>query len=470
MKIGHHLTFQTLGLERERPLDSVSFFLLLAFIASAPFPWGSVLPAGLLKLELFAFVILALTLASSATLARLGAIRLPVMLLTAVASLGVLQLIPMSSRVLGWFSPASLAVFDETNRVRRVFGEADVVARISIAPAETFGMTLFTLALVALFISSAVLLDSRRRRRTFLAVFLGSAVAQTLFATATFGARTTGRVGGPFVNPNHFAGWLEIAFACALAVLWREALVNRDRETGATDRGDRIERRLLPLALSALLVGTLGTGIGLTRSRGGIAAAVLMTLVVVALGMTHRRVRRRTRVVSLGIVMIVLAFLFIAITAKQEPILRYLESDPREIGADTRVLLWRTSLEAWREFPVFGSGLGTFREAYRGVQPREIGQLVEQAHSDPLQLLVTGGIVGFALGIAAFISCLTILVRSYRLQEHREESAWVLGGIGALVVLAIHGLVEFNFSIPAIPATLACIVGFATAAGGWREE
>jgi O-antigen ligase len=311
-----------------------------------------------------------------------------------------------------------------------------------------------------------VLLDSRRRRRTFLVVFLGSAVAQTLVATATFGARTTGRIAGEFVNPNHFAGYLEIAFACALAVLWREVLLSRDRGAGVTDRGENVERRLLPLALAALLVGTLGTGIGLTKSRGGIAAAVLMTLVVVALGMSHRRVRRRTRLAVLGIVMVVIAFLFIAITAKEEPILRYLESDPREIGADTRVLLWRTSLDAWRAFPVLGSGLGTFREAYRGVQPREIGQLVEQAHSDPLQLLVTGGAVGFLLGLAALVSCLTLLVRAYRSQAHREESAWILGGIGALVVLAIHGLVEFNFSIPAIPATLACVVGFAASATG----
>jgi len=374
----------------------------------------------------------------------------------------------MPSSVIGILSASSAAVYEETNQIRGLFGESDVAARISIAPVETLGLTLFVFTLASLGVSAAVLLDSRQRRRVFLVVFLASATLQALVATATFGVRTTGRIAGPFVNPNHFAGYLEVAFACALAVLWREALLNRERGVGAKDRSQRVERRLLPLALATLLVGTLGTGIGLTRSRGGIAATVVMTLVFFGVGMMHHRVKRRTRIVSLGAVMLALALLFVAATAREEPILRYLESDPREIGADTRVQLWETSLEAWKEFPVLGSGLGTFREAYRGAQPREIGQLVEQAHSDPLQLLVTGGLVGFLLGLAAFGSCLFLLARAYRHQVHREESAFVLAGFGALVVLALHGLVEFNFSIPAIPATLACVVGFAFAAGEWQ--
>ena len=95
--------------------------------------------------------------------------------------------------------------------------------------------------------------------------------------------------------------------------------------------------------------------------------------------------------------MITLSIGFVVATAKREPVLRYLESDPREIAADTRVTLWATTLEAWQAYPIFGSGLGTFREAYRPHQPREIPQLVEQAHSDPLQILVTGGALGFLL-------------------------------------------------------------------------
>jgi hypothetical protein len=39
-----------------------------------------------------------------------------------------------------------------------------------------------------------------------------------------------------------------------------------------------------------------------------------------------------------------------------------------------------------------------------------------------------------------------------------------LAGVGALLSLTLHGLVEFNLSVPIIPATLACALGVAWSA------
>ena len=143
---------------------------------------------------------------------------------------------------------------------------------------------------------------------------------------------------------------------------------------------------------------------------------------------------------------------------------RFLETSPRDLGRDLRVLLWTSSLEAWKEFPILGSGLGTFREALRRVQPRYLQGRIEQAHSDPLQLLVTGGAIGAAIGVLLVGSLFAALLRAWRRQKHREASVFVLAGFGALLSLTLHGLVEFNFSIPPIPATLACVLGAAWAA------
>jgi O-antigen ligase len=469
LNLRHPITPRSLGFERERPLESVSFFLLLVFMASAPMQWGAVLPAGLLRLELLAFAIGALALGSVLAGDILRPLSVPLALLTGLAILGVVQLIPLPGALLAAVSPRSAGVYAETNQILQLWGQQEIAARISIAPASTRSATLFVAALACLGASCAHLLASRRRRRTFLVVFLGSIVIRTLVAVAGFGPRTTGRISGPFINPNHFAGYLEIGLACALGVLWREVLMSRDRSRGVADHGERLERRLLPISLAALLVGVVGVGIGLTKSRGGVAASILLVVIFVTLALSHRRIQRRTRATMLGVMMVALAFGFIVATAKSEPVLRYLESDPREIAADTRVRLWSTSLDAWMDYPVLGSGLGTFREAYRPHQPREIRNLVEQAHSDPLQILVTGGLIGFFLAAGVVVSSLFILVRLFYRQPHREESAFVLAGIGAIAVLALHGIVEFNLSIPAIPATLACVVGLALAAGRWES-
>ena len=96
--------------------------------------------------------------------------------------------------------------------------------------------------------------------------------------------------------------------------------------------------------------------------------------------------------------------------------------------------------------------------------------LVDQAHDEFLQLLVTGGVVGAALGLVALVFGLRALLRAFFAQKHREERAWGLAGIGALVALLLHGISEFDLSIPAIPATLAACLGGAWAALGWTRS
>ena len=141
-----------------------------------------------------------------------------------------------------------------------------------------------------------------------------------------------------------------------------------------------------------------------------------------------------------------------------------MESDPRDLSGNTRVAIWKTSLAAWREFPVVGSGLGTFREAFRRVQPRELKGLVEQAHNDFLQLAVTGGAVGAALGVLLFGSLFVLLFRAWLGSDIARRAPSPSRDSARCSRLTLHGLVEFNLSIPIIPATLACALGAAWAA------
>ena len=66
---------------------------------------------------------------------------------------------------------------------------------------------------------------------------------------------------------------------------------------------------------------------------------------------------------------------------------------------------------------------------------------------------------------APFLSVLVLLVRRWRAQRHREESALSLAGIGAVVIVALDGIGEFNLGVPAVSGALACVIGLAIAAG-----
>jgi O-antigen ligase len=435
--------------------------MLLAYVAIAPIPYGAITRGGALALELFAFTTFALTFFGHPRLHRLAGAKATIAALLAIAILGIVQLLPISAGLSG-------TIYRDAASTLKAWGRPAPTPRISIAPAETWDTILLTLAYVALFVSAIVLLRSRTRRRLFIAVFLASAVLQIVIAAAF---RDSDRIHGSFVNPNHFAGYLEIALALAFGVVWREVLHYRDGTRRTTERARRFESVLIRISLRVVLWGTIAAGLGLTQSRAGILVAVLVTLVMLSIAPAHPRInQRRWSFAGAGTAIVAAAIGFTVLTVRQQPLIRFLGSDPRDPASDLRLSLWRLSIDAWRNFPVLGSGLGTFREAFRRVQPRDFNFYVEFAHSDPLQLLVTGGVIGFALGAIAFVTLMVALMRRWHREQRREESAMLLAVFGALLSLTLHGLVEFNLSIPAIPATLACVAGLGWAAAHGHEE
>lgn len=468
-------SFRALDFSNKR--DAAAVFLLLAFVAAGPLLYaatdrtlpaigGVPGPAGDSLLALSAFLIAAVTFLSGSRPHRLGRLAVPLSATAALVFLGVMQLIPLPEMVLARIAPVNLRIYHETAQILRLFGGISPPApRISIVPSETWGVVLMALAYVALFLASADLLRNRPRRRLFVATLLASSLVQILFAILRVPAA---RLRGPFENPNHFAGYLEIVLALAFGALWAEVLTGKERAPSAGP-GERLEKRFLRLAGWSLVWATVAPGIALTRSPGGILAAGVTTLVLLGMAMLHRRAGLQRRAAR-GLALTVAAgVLLVALTAGAGTFQRFLRSDPRALQGELRVTLWKTSVEAWKQFPVLGSGLGTFPDAFRRVQPRDLNFLVEQGHSDFLQLLVTGGSLGAALGVVLFASLFVLLGRAWRRQRHREECAMALAGFGALLSLTLHGFVEFNMSIPIIPATLACALGAAWAAGAHKS-
>ena len=454
------------------PVDTAAFVLLLMLIVTVPVPYGSVLPGGTTLLEALAFLAAGAAFLSRRPARPLGLAWGPLLAIMGLVLLGCFQLLPLPGTLLQIVSPTSARVYGETADILRLFEKPERWSpRISIAPSETVDTALLTLAYLAAFIAAALTLHSRPRRRIFAGVLLASGGGHVLLATLSQYAED--RVYGPFVNPNHFAGYLEIALALAFALLVmtlspREA--KRQKKVWRNP-GDRFEKRVVPVVAAILLWGTIASGIGFSKSRGGILAALLATILMALLSVLRGNdaTRKRERALLVGGALFA-GLVFVAMATGREPLLRFLAFDPREVGRDGRLEMWRLSVDAFRQFPVAGSGLGTFREAFRRVQPREFTGLVEQAHSEPLQLLVTGGGVGLALGTLGLLGGLWLLVRLFRRQPHREERVLALGALGALASLLLHGLVEFNFSLPAIPATLAALLGAGWAAGSWSER
>jgi O-antigen ligase len=108
-------------------------------------------------------------------------------------------------------------------------------------------------------------------------------------------------------------------------------------------------------------------------------------------------------------------------------------------------------------FPVFGDGWNAFATAYPWYQTVWKTDWIGEAHNDYLQVLLDVGVLG-ALLVAGL---LFVVFRGALARAPR--SPLDLGVFGALLGLALHGLVDFNGQIPANAATWTALAALAVA-------
>ena len=276
------------------------------------------------------------------------------------------------------------------------------------------------------------------------------------------------RASGMLVNPNHLAGFLEIAGVMGLSVAWWSG------------------RRPAVKIVAGYATVCCYIGLLLTQSRGGVLCAVFSLLVWMALTLRASYVGGshsfgRALVLGIGAVAVLLCIGVFFVATHDE----MRERLATAFGRDIRVSNWQAALDQFRLAPVFGTGAGThlylgrlFRRADLQVDPIH-------AHNDYLELLAEYGVVG-VVGMAAFLAlhaaqALRALGRMARAVEGtaRDDLALVIGALAAFAALGAHSFLDFNLHIPgnalvmafafgilARPDTLAEVPAPATAAPG----
>jgi O-antigen ligase len=264
---------------------------------------------------------------------------------------------------------------------------------------------------------------------------------------------TSARLRGTFFNPNHLALYLEIGLALCFAWGWWSARRARSQMT--------LDRRVLALAPPALFWLTLFAGLAFTASRGGLVAVLIGIVVQGALLATAQR---RWAPAVLGVAAAAAGIAAALALGLQSGPARMLATLPFDVSFGARRQAWSATLALWRLMPLIGSGLGTFRDAFPMVQPAGLEGTWWHAHSGPLELLATTGLVGpllLALGLVALVARLLAVLRRGRRSEDRAAG---LAALGALASVGVHECFDFGLTMPANALTLAVLVGAAASA------
>lgn len=233
---------------------------------------------------------------------------------------------------------------------------------------------------------------------------------------------------GPFVNRNHFAGFVELTLPAGLALLIFRGL----------------RRDVIPLT-GLLTIVPVGAMI-LSGSRGGIVSFGF-EVAVLALLARLRKAPEGPRLVALAIVGFA-ALALVAWLGTGRALERFSTLHPGDVTLSRRATMVHGAAHIFFDHPIIGAGLGSLVAVYPRYETVYDGHIVDHVHNDFMELLAEMGILGGLCGLAF----LWILVREARNSFTAEQGHFSrgihAGAIAALCGLLLHSLVDFNLHIP----------------------
>lgn len=445
----------------------VALGVVIAMIAWGTFAFGAVYAWAYWPLIAAAFAVALLSVATSGTA---PSTTLDLWLAVAFAAFGVaaaVQLLPLQLDTLRDLAPETVRALGQINPA--VASGAVRRHGLSIAPQDTVvGIWLFAAcAIVALATSKLFTLRGARGFARALAI-LGALVAlvgivqQPLFNGRIYGFWTTidgGSPYGPFVNRNHFAGWMLMTLPVTLGLLLGG--ITRAMRGVRPDWRDRLVWFSSAEASHLILIGAaavvMALALVLTMSRSGVAS------LVVSMAITGAFVgRRRWTGGRAGVAFAYLLFLIVVVSGwVGADAIASRFSDTNWADVNARRGAWADAADIRARFPFAGTGLNTYGVATILYQRHDTSRRYTEAHNDYLQLAAEGGWL-LTLPAIACVLAFTVAVKRRFVEETSASAYWLrVGAITGIAAIAIQETVEFSLQMPGNAVLFAALCGIA---------
>jgi len=234
---------------------------------------------------------------------------------------------------------------------------------------------------------------------------------------------------GPYVNRNHFAGFVELVVPVGLALVVFRGLRND----------------LYPMAMLLTIV-PIGALI-LSGSRGGIVCFAF-EVGVLALLVRSRKARAGTGTAAVVAVLVLAAIALIAWMGAGKAIERFSKLRPGEVSLGRRATMFRGAARVFFDHPIAGSGVGTLVTVFPQFDTSYDGKVVDHVHNDYIETLAETGVLGGLCGLAFLWILFRDAQRNFAAEQGHFSRALHAGAITALSGLLLHSLVDFNLRIP----------------------
>jgi O-antigen ligase len=233
---------------------------------------------------------------------------------------------------------------------------------------------------------------------------------------------------GPYVNRNHFAGFVELVAPVGLGLL--------------VFRG--VRQDLVPMAtlLTILPVAALI----LSGSRGGIVSFAFEVGVLALLART-RRGREGPKAWAIAFVALA-AFAMIVWVGAGKAIERFSRTRASDVTLVRRASMFRGAEHVFLDHPFKGIGLGALVSVYPQYETGYDRLVVDHVHNDYIEALAETGILGGLCGFAFLFLLFREAGKSFSAEQGHFSRALHAGAITAVCGLLLHSFVDFNLHIP----------------------
>lgn len=364
------------------------------------------------------------------------------------------QLIPLPLALVAVISPATAALYEP---LQASGAASNPYVPFSVHPWHTLQDLFRFSAYAAFYFLTVQFLSEPKRMRQTLAVALTLAACIALFGIIQYytdngrlfwlRAFTHKQVFASFAYKNHFAAYAAMLLPLTLSLFFyhrpgrrsvsiKQAIIDLCNRTS--------DNQHLHFFLAALVIGL---ALLLSHSRGGVACSFISILVLLTLG------RKRFKLNGLWI--LVLGLLAVLATGVGKDGLSTVDQgfgtalvkDGETLNG--RLDFWKNALPILTDFPLTGTGGGTFRDVYPRYQHSASGAFPLHAHNDYVETLTNTGLIGSV----AILLFLALFFRSTLAAYRKRRDGYVihlyLGSLAGLIALLLHCMLDLQFRVSA---------------------
>jgi putative inorganic carbon (hco3(-)) transporter len=348
-------------------------------------------------------------------------------------------------------------------------GDTSNFTHLTIEAFATRAQLLIFLSCILAFVLTQIVCHDPSRRRHLVVAFAGLAIFEAFYGLIQYltGWQTIfgyvkrydlQEATGTYINRNHYAGFLEMIFPFTIALALRELRKLQRKTHPFRWRTALATSGLQTLMLWLSISIVLFAAVVFSRSRMGILCLCISLVLTAGLYSTSRLNRKAGLLLCAAFLVVSMA---VTVWVGLGSVLNRFQTVGQEYASQdySRLSIWRDALTLIGQHPWVGTGFGTFPIAYTAVQTSFLGQFVNHAHDDYLELASDLGIPAALALVGSFVWVLARAVWISRAKTENLDRHLAVACAGSILAILLHSFADFNLYIPANGILFASILG-----------